>query len=157
MRNDKEQPETDYNKFTYFSNHGDEDGRNGFTVTYGDYEESEDIIVGTHDTEEDAIESVKRLNQILQSHHSHQLSEAAKGESGALMELRELSERLKRVCKSDHDDGEYDRGSFRNEGMYKGIDAAIDKLLPILASHKSRAEAAEQRVKELEEIVNNQK
>lgn len=53
-------------RFGYFPNHGDEDGRNGFTICY-DWENSDEIIVWCEDTEEDAIEAVKRLNGILEN------------------------------------------------------------------------------------------
>lgn len=52
-------------KFEYFHNHGDEDGNNSLTVCFGDSNELDHIIVGCHDTEQDAIESVQRLNTIL--------------------------------------------------------------------------------------------
>lgn len=52
-------------QFTYFHNHGDEEGRNSITVTYGDYENSDDILITCVDDEKDAIECCKRLNEIL--------------------------------------------------------------------------------------------
>lgn len=52
-------------KFEYFHNHGDEDGNNSLTICFGDSSEPDHIIVSCEDTEEDAIEAVKRLNEIL--------------------------------------------------------------------------------------------
>lgn len=53
-------------KFEYFHNHGDEEGNNSLTICFGDSDhETDHIIVTCEDTEEDAIEAVKRLNGIL--------------------------------------------------------------------------------------------
>lgn len=58
--------------FTYFPNHGDEDGRGCYTICYagkdedGDFDfNGDEIIVGVLDEEKDAIESCRRLNEIL--------------------------------------------------------------------------------------------
>lgn len=53
-------------KFTYFPNHGDEDGRNCYTICFGDPGDDsfDEVIVGAEDTEEDAQEAVSRLNAI---------------------------------------------------------------------------------------------
>lgn len=52
-------------KFDYFHNHGDEYGNDCFTIYFGELDDLDHIIVGCEDTEEDAIEIVKRLNGIL--------------------------------------------------------------------------------------------
>ncbi len=52
-------------KFTYFANHGDEDGNNCFTISYGDGSDIDNIIIGVEDKEKDAKEVCKRLNQIM--------------------------------------------------------------------------------------------
>lgn len=67
------------NKFYYFENHGNEEGTDDFTIIYGDQEGEfgEGIITGAEDTEESAIESCKRLNEILKSYAEQCLREAA--------------------------------------------------------------------------------
>lgn len=52
-------------KFNYFRIIGDEDGRNCFSIGYGDPDELDFIITGSADTKDDAEEACKRLNEIL--------------------------------------------------------------------------------------------
>lgn len=63
------------NKFIYFENHGNEEGTGNFTIIYGDPEGDlgEGTITGVVDTEEEAIESCKRLNEIFESHTNERL------------------------------------------------------------------------------------
>lgn len=51
-------------KFTYFPNHGDEDGRNSLTVCYGEAD-GDEIIICCTDKVKDAKESCRRLNKIM--------------------------------------------------------------------------------------------
>lgn len=62
-------------KFEYFHNHGDEDGNNSLTVCFGDSDEPDHIIVTCEDTEEDATEVVKRLNEIINQHAQQAVNE----------------------------------------------------------------------------------
>jgi cAMP phosphodiesterase len=62
-------------KFEYFHNHGDEDGNNSLTVCFGDPDQLESIIVTCEDTEEDAVEAVKRLNNILDEYAAQCVAE----------------------------------------------------------------------------------
>lgn len=62
-------------KFEYFHNHGDDEGNNSLTICFGDPNEPDNIIVGCEDTEEDAVEIVKRLNGILDQHASQYVQE----------------------------------------------------------------------------------
>lgn len=55
-------------KFEYFHNHGDEDGNNSLTVCFGSANDPDNIIVSCEDKESDAIEAVKRLNEILDTY-----------------------------------------------------------------------------------------
>lgn len=62
----KQEPERE-NIFYFFPNHGDDDGNNSLTIVYGDpTDDIDDIIVGAEDTEEDATEACRRLNNIIQ-------------------------------------------------------------------------------------------
>jgi hypothetical protein len=63
-------------QFTFFPNHGNEDGLDCFTICYagkdenGDYDFVDCVIVGASDTEEQAQYSCDRLNEIIQIHQS---------------------------------------------------------------------------------------
>lgn len=50
--------------FTHFPNHGDENGKNCYTISYGKTDGNE-IIVGAENTLSDANEAVRRLNKII--------------------------------------------------------------------------------------------
>ena len=54
-----------HKKFNVFPNHGDEDGRNGWTVCYGEVDDVDHIIIGAEDTKRGAQEMAKRLNGII--------------------------------------------------------------------------------------------
>ena len=76
-------PEGSEKRFNYFHNHGDEDGNNSLTICFGDSDEPDHIIVTCEDTEEDAIECVKRLNDILFRADKPAIDDTLKGsESG---------------------------------------------------------------------------
>jgi len=62
-------------KFEYFHNHGDEEGNNSLTICYGDSSEPDHIMVTCEDTEEDAIEAVRRLNVILDTYAQQKVDE----------------------------------------------------------------------------------
>ena len=51
-------------KFTYFANHGDENGKNCWTICYGK-PDGDEIIIGVENRKSDAIEMCKRLNKII--------------------------------------------------------------------------------------------
>lgn len=51
--------------FYYFPNHGDEDGKNCWTVCYGNEESDGDEIILTTEDEEDAQDLCRRLNKII--------------------------------------------------------------------------------------------
>lgn len=75
-------------KFEYFHNHGDDEGNNSLTICFGDSNEPDNIIVGCEDTEEDAIEAVKRLNAILDQHAAQCVQEFKDKMKNELMLLR---------------------------------------------------------------------
>lgn len=52
-------------KFYYFQNHGDDDGKNQFTICYGEPNDIDNIIVGSSDKKSFANESCNRLNKII--------------------------------------------------------------------------------------------
>lgn len=78
-------------KFYYFENHGNEDGTNNFTIIHGDQEGEfgEGVITGAEDTEEDAIEACKRLNEISDS-LKVELTEAKRLLEGIVWTLNEV-------------------------------------------------------------------
>lgn len=71
--------------FKFFPNHGDEEGRRGYTIIYGDVDDEDHIIVGAEDDEADAVMSCDRLNEIYLS--SRALIESWK-EYGASMKKK---------------------------------------------------------------------
>jgi hypothetical protein len=81
-------PEGSENRFNYFHNHGDEDGNNSLTIYFGDLGEPLDepgghTLITCENTEEDAIEVVKRLNHILfqKSANKQAIDDTLKGDS----------------------------------------------------------------------------
>ena len=82
-------------EFTYFHNHGDDEGLNSVTICYGDPDDYpvEDTIITCEDTEEDAIECVRRLNEILKPLRD-QLSERQQQLDASLRNTTRLLDQL---------------------------------------------------------------
>lgn len=50
-------------KFTYFPNHGDENGKREWTICYGNYNDDDCVIVTAVDTKKEAIITCRNLNK----------------------------------------------------------------------------------------------
>lgn len=84
-------------KFNYFPNHGDEEGRNGFTIYYSDHEDEDDpeeYLVGAEYTEEEAIEVCARLNGILVAYSAQQNKELREKVEAMQNAMKEFIDKL---------------------------------------------------------------
>lgn len=131
---------TEQTKIFYsFPNHGDEDGNNGFTIAYGDpSDDLDDVIVGAEDTEEDAQEACKRLNQIIGDERDRLQSE-----NDTLRQRNaELTEALKKIDALPHETCYDSRDGALISSYNKGLSDCQEISNAALRSDKTSTNSA---------------